>query len=48
MLTAYRGANWSSALEHLGEARLIATQALDPPRCSRAEIMFMVALGLLR
>ena len=30
MLSAYRRANWSSALEHLGEARLLATQALDP------------------
>ena len=30
MLSAYRRANWSSALEHLGEARLLATRALDP------------------
>ena len=30
MLSAYRGENWSSALEHLAEARSLATQALDP------------------
>lgn len=29
-LSAYRGENWSSALEHLGEARLLAKHALDP------------------
>ena len=30
MLSAYRGENWSSALEHLGEARVLAKHALDP------------------
>lgn len=29
-LSAYRGENWSSALEHLGEARHLAKQAHDP------------------
>ena len=30
VLSPYRGENWSSALEHLGEARHLAKQALDP------------------